>query len=409
VLDADNVNDCAPQPQYLSRKQILGRSFETNKEVTQQKSILRTGNYASAEGAITAGCSFFAGYPITPSSEIAAHMSKRLPEINGTFVQMEDELASIVCCLGASYTGKKVMTATSGPGFSLMAESIGLGVMLEAPMVIVTIMRGGPSTGQPTNASQSDIYQSRYASHGDYEIIVLAPSTVQEMYDLTIRAFNLAEKYRTPVVVASDGILGQMMEPVNFHTNIEIIERKGPQVPPEEYKPFQVIDDDLVPGMAVAGTDYSFYVSGLTHDEEGNPQMTPEAGESLIKRLCDKIRKARSEINDWEEKYLDDAEVVLLAYGINARGVLEAIEKARQEGHKVGFVRLKSLWPFPDDLMEKMGRQGISKIIVSEMNYGMLIREVQRFQHLFEVSGITIPTTIPFSPKFIYKRILKEV
>ncbi|MFW9822830.1 MAG: 2-oxoacid:acceptor oxidoreductase subunit alpha, partial [Candidatus Thorarchaeota archaeon] len=354
-------------------------------------------------------CRYFAGYPITPSSEIAAYMSRRLPEVKGTFVQMEDELASITSCIGASFTGTKVMTATSGPGFSLMAESIGLAVMLEAPMVVVTIMRGGPSTGQPTNASQSDIFQARYASHGDYEIIVLTPSTVQEMYDLTIRAFNLAEKYRTPVVVASDGILGQMMEPVIYHKDIEIIQRKGPQVPPDKYKPFQVFDEDLVPGMALAGTDYSFYVTGLTHDEEGNPQMTPEAGETLIKRLCDKIRNARSEINDWEEKFMDDAEVAFLAYGINARGVLEAIEKAREEGHKVGFIRLKSLWPFPDELMEKIGQQGISKVIVSEMNYGMIIREVQRFQHLFEVSGINIPTTIPFSPKFIYKQVIKEV
>jgi 2-oxoglutarate ferredoxin oxidoreductase subunit alpha len=205
-----------------------------SKASTQPKSILTTGNNAAAEGAISAGCLYFAGYPITPSSEIAAYMSRRLPEVNGTFVQMEDELASITSCLGASFTGKKAMTATSGPGFSLMAESVGLGVMLEAPMVIVTIMRGGPSTGQPTNASQSDIYQLRYASHGDYEIIVLAPSTVQEMYDLTIRAFNLSEKYRTPVVVASDGILGQMMEPVSFHSNFEIINRKGPQVPPRD-------------------------------------------------------------------------------------------------------------------------------------------------------------------------------
>jgi 2-oxoglutarate ferredoxin oxidoreductase subunit alpha len=380
-----------------------------NRVVTQKSAVLTSGNNAAAEGAITAGCSYFAGYPITPSSEIAAYMSKRLPEVNGTFVQMEDELASITSCIGASFTGTKVMTATSGPGFSLMAESIGLAVMLEAPMVIVTIMRGGPSTGQPTNASQSDIFQARYASHGDYEIIVLAPSTVQEMYDFTIRAFNLAEKYRTPVVVASDGILGQMMEPVIFHSDFQIIERKGPQVPPEDYKPFQVFDDDLVPGMAIAGTDYSFYVTGLTHDEEGNPQMTPEAGENLIKRLCDKIRNARPDINDWEEKYMDDAEVAFLAYGINARGVLEAIEKAREEGHKVGFIRLKSLWPFPDELLEKIGQQGISKVIVSEMNYGMLIREVQRFRHLFEVSGISIPTTIPFSPKFIYEKVLKEV
>ncbi len=380
-----------------------------SKGASQQKAILSTGNAASAEGAITAGCLYFAGYPITPSSEIAAYMSKRLPEVNGTFVQMEDELASITSCLGASFAGKKAMTATSGPGFSLMAESIGLGVMLEAPMVIVTIMRGGPSTGQPTNASQSDIYQTRYASHGDYEIIVLTPSTVQEMYDLTIRAFNLSEKYRTPVVVASDGIVGQMMEPVNFHSDFDIIERKGPQVPPDEYKPFQVIDDDLVPGMAIAGTDYYFYVTGLTHDEAGNPQMTPEAAETLITRLCEKIRRARPEINDWEEKYLDDANVVLLAYGINARGASEAIERLQQKGHKVGFVRLKTLWPFPEELMEKLGRQGISKIIVSEMNNGMLIREVQRFRHLFEVSGINIPTPIPFSPKFIFDRVIKEV
>lgn len=375
----------------------------------QEKRILTTGNYACAEGAITAGCLYFAGYPITPSSEIAAYMSRRLPQVNGTFVQMEDELASITSCFGASYAGIKAMTATSGPGLSLMAESIGLGVMLEAPTVIVTIMRGGPSTGQPTNASQSDVYQTRYASHGDYEIIVLAPSTVQEMYDLTIHAFNLSEKYRTPVIVASDGILGQMMEVVNIHSNIQLIERKKPQVPPEKYKPFEAFDEDLVPGMAIAGTNYSFYVTGLTHDIEGNPQMTPEAAEILIKRLCEKIRKARPEINDWEEMYLEDADIVFLAYGINARGIPEVVEKAREKGYKVGLVRLKTLWPFPDELMERIGKMGVSKVIVSEMNYGMIVREVQRFRHLFNVSGITIPTTIPFSPKFIYEKFMKEV
>ncbi len=375
----------------------------------KERRILTTGNYACAEAAITAGCLYFAGYPITPSSEIAAYMSRRLPEVNGTFVQMEDELASITSCIGASFTGKKVMTATSGPGLSLMAESIGLAVMLEAPTVIVTIMRGGPSTGQPTNASQSDIYQTRYASHGDYEIIVLTPSSVQEMYDLTIRAFNLAEKYRIPVIVASDGIVGQMMEVVNIHSNIELIERKKPHVPPEKYNPFEIFDDDLVPEMAIAGTDYSFYVSGLTHDIEGNPQMTPEAAETLIKRLCEKIRKARTDINDWEEEYLDDSEIVILSYGINARGIPEVIEKARKEGYKVGLVRLKSLWPFPDELMEKIGQMGVSKVIVCEMNNGMIIREVQRFRHLFSVSGITIPTTVPFSPKFIYKKLMEEV
>ncbi|MFX1275927.1 MAG: 2-oxoacid:acceptor oxidoreductase subunit alpha [Promethearchaeota archaeon] len=384
-------------------------NLRNNPKKSQTKAILTSGNYACAEGAITAGCRFFAGYPITPSSEIAAYMSRQLPKVNGTFIQMEDELASINCCLGASYAGLKSMTATSGPGLSLMAENIGLGVMLETPLVITTIMRGGPSTGQPTNASQSDIYQTRYASHGDYQIIVLAPSTVQEMYDLTIRAFNLAEKYRTPVIVASDGILGQMMEPVYYHLNIDLVERKKPQVPPEKYKPFEVFDDDLVPGMAIAGTDYHFYVTGLTHDEEGNPDMSPETAEKLIKRLCDKIINARPEINDWEEKYIDDSDVLVLAYGINARGVPEAIEQVRKEGHKIGFVRLKSIWPFPDELMEKIGSKGISKVIVSEMNYGMIIREVQRFQHLFDVSGISIPTTIPFSPKFTYKKLIKEV
>ncbi|MFX1376885.1 MAG: 2-oxoacid:acceptor oxidoreductase subunit alpha [Promethearchaeota archaeon] len=380
-----------------------------NRAPFEERTILTTGNYACGEGAITAGCLYFAGYPITPSSEIAAYMSRRLPQVNGTFVQMEDELASITSCFGASFAGKKAMTATSGPGLSLMAESIGLGVMLEVPAVIVTIMRGGPSTGQPTNASQSDVYQTRYASHGDYEIIVLAPSTVQEMYDFTIRAFNLSEKYRVPVIVASDGILGQMMEVVKIHSNIELVERKKPQVPPENYKPFEVFDKDLVPGMAIAGTDYSFYVTGLTHDIEGNPQMTPEAAEVLIKRLCEKIRKARPQINDWEEDYLEDSDIVILAYGINARGIPEVIKKARQKGHKVGLVRLKSLWPFPDELMERIGKMGVSKVIVCEMNNGMIIREVQRFRHLFTVSGITNPTTIPFSPKFIYEKLMKEV
>ncbi|MFX1572817.1 MAG: 2-oxoacid:acceptor oxidoreductase subunit alpha [Promethearchaeota archaeon] len=376
---------------------------------SRERRIITTGNYACAEGAITAGCLYFAGYPITPSSEIAAYMSRRLPEVNGTFVQMEDELASITSCFGASYAGKKVMTATSGPGLSLMAESIGLGMMLEAPAVIVSVMRGGPSTGQPTNASQSDVFQMRYASHGDYEIIVLAPSTVQEMYDLTIQAFNLSEKYRIPVIVASDAILGQMMEAVNLHSNIELIERKKPQVPPEKYKPFEAFDDDLVPGMAIAGTNYSFYVTGLTHDIEGNPIMTPEGAEVLIKRLCEKIRKARPLINNWEEKHLENADIVLLAYGINARGVQEAVDQARQKGYKVGLVRLKTLWPFPDELMERIGQMGVSKVIVCEMNYGMIIREVERFRHLFTVSGITIPTTIPFSPTFIYEKLMKEV
>ncbi len=382
----------------------------TSKSSSKSKLILTTGNYASAEGAIAVGCRFFAGYPITPSSEIAHYMSRRLPQVGGSFIQMEDELASIVAVVGASYAGVKAMTATSGPGLSLMAETVGLGFMLEAPMVIVTVMRGGPSTGQPTKASQSDVMQTRYLSHGDYEMIVLAPATVQECYDFSIKAFNLAEKYRTPVIVATDGIVGQMMEPVSYHSNFEVITRKGPQVPPDKYQPFEVLDDDLVPGMATAGSEYNFYVTGLTHDNTGSPDMTPEREIELVKRLCDKIRRARPDINDWEEKYLEDAETVILSYGINSRGNPEAVAQARKKGHKVGYVRLKTIWPFPDELMERFGKLGVKKVLVTEMNYGQIIREVERFRHLgFSVSGLLVPTTIPFSPAFIYEGLMKEV
>ncbi|MFW9855124.1 MAG: 2-oxoacid:acceptor oxidoreductase subunit alpha [Candidatus Thorarchaeota archaeon] len=382
----------------------------TTQESSQSDLILTTGNYASAEGAIAVGCRYFGGYPITPSSEIAHYMSRRLPQVGGTFVQMEDELASIVSVVGASFAGAKAMTATSGPGLSLMAETVGLAFMLETPLVIVTVMRGGPSTGQPTKASQSDVMQTRYLSHGDYEMIVLSPNSVQEMYDLTIRAFNLSEKYRSPVIVASDGITGQMMEPVRYHSDFEVINRKPPQVPPEDYKPFEVLDEDLIPGMAVAGTEYNFYVTGLTHDVTGSPDMRPEAAVSLVQRLCDKIRRGRSEINDWKERYVEDAEVVVLSYGINSRGVPEAVEKARSKGHKVGYVRMRSLWPFPQELMERLAKNDVKKVIVSEMNYGQVIREVERFRHLgFSVIGQHVPTTIPFHPSFIYDGIMKEV
>ncbi len=373
------------------------------------KKILTMGNIACAEGAIAAGCRFYAGYPITPSSEIAAHMAKRLPMVDGVFIQMEDEIASIVACIGASYAGAKVMTATSGPGFSLMAENIGLAVMMEAPVVIATVMRGGPSTGQPTKPSQSDVMQIRYASHGDYEIIAVAPATVQEAYDLTIKAFNFAEKYRTPVIVALDGILGQMLEPVEFHQNFEIVNRKKPQVPPDEYAPFKVIDDDLVPPMATAGTDYSFYVTGLTHDEYGNPRMDPEDSERLVRRLNEKILRARKEINDWKEYYTEDAELVFVSYGINMRGVLEAVQKARSKGLKVGLVQLRTLWPFPDEVMEMQGERGVKKVVVSEMNYGKMVREVERFRHLFEVDSLMAARSKPITPQEVYEKIKKEV
>jgi len=389
---------------------LKSKSKPTKKEpvTVDSESVLISGNHACAEGALMAGCRFFGGYPITPSSEIAEMMAKQLPLVDGTFVQMEDEIASIMACLGASFAGEKAMTATSGPGLSLMAESIGLAVMMEVPVVIVTVMRGGPSTGQPTNASQSDVYQVRYASHGDYELIVLTPGSVREMYELTIRAFNLAEEYRTPVIVAADGILGQMLEPLALKPPGKLVQRKPPHVTPKDYAPFQVMDEDLVPAMAVAGTDYDFYATGLTHDELGNPCMDPETAESLIGRLCAKIRRARSRINDWETVGMEDATIAVLAYGINARGVREAVEQARAEGYKVGMVRLKSLWPFPDELMVQLGRQ-VEKVVVSEMNNGMIIREVDRFRHCFDVTGITVPTPHPMSPSTIYRRLLEEL
>ena len=383
-------------------------SAEKQNAVRASAPVLTTGNHACAEGALAAGCRFFGGYPITPSSEVAELMSKRLPLVDGTFVQMEDEIASIMACLGASFAGVKAMTATSGPGLSLMAESIGLAVMMEVPLVIVTVMRGGPSTGQPTNASQSDVYQVRYASHGDYELIVLAPGTVQEMYELTIRAFNLSESYRTPVIVAADGTLGQMMEPLFLKPQVGQVQRKQPQVSPQNYKPFHVTDEDLVPAMAIAGTDYDFYVTGLTHDENGNPRMDPESAEELITRLCAKIRRARTHINDWETYHLEDAKIVVLSYGVNARGVREAAEQMRADGHKIGMIRLRSLWPFPDELFYQLGSQ-VQKIVVCELNNGMLIREIERFRHRFTVAGMTVPTPVPLRPSKIYHRLLEEI
>ena len=228
------------------------------------------------------------------------------------------------------------------------------------------------------------------------------------MYELTIRAFNLSESYRTPVIVAADGTLGQMMEPLSLKPEVERVQRKRPQVSPQDYKPFEVLDEDLVPAMAVAGTDYDFYATGLTHDEIGNPRMDPESAEKLITRLCAKIRRASTHINDWETYCLEDAKLVVLAYGVNARGVREATEQMRAEGHKIGMVRLKSLWPFPDELMDQLGRQ-VQKVVVSELNNGMLIREVERFRHRFSVAGITVPTPVPLRPSVIYHRLIEEI
>ena len=349
-----------------------GRAVLTGKHFMQ-------GDIACAEGAIAAGCRFFAGYPITPASEIAERMARRLPEVGGVYIQMEDELASMAAIIGASYAGVKSMTSTSGPGFSLMVENIGLAFMTETPCVIVNIMRGGPSTGQPTKPSQQDVMQAKWGSHGDYEIIALAPSSVQEIFDLTIEAFNLSETYRTPVVVLADEIVGHMRERVTIPDadEIRVMNRKKPQVPPGEYAPFRP-DENLVPPMACFGEGYRFYATGLTHDESGLPRTSSaEAQQKLVQRLCDKIRKNAGRIVKTERTMLEDAEVAVVAYGITSRSALSAVRKAREAGIKVGLLRLVTLWPFPDQQVSRVAKK-VDAIVVPEMNYGQIVREVER-------------------------------
>ncbi len=337
-----------------------------------------SGDEACAEGAISAGCRFFAGYPITPATEIAERMSERMPAVGGTYIQMEDELASIAAVLGASWGGVKAMTATSGPGFSLMMENIGLGVMLETPCVVVNIQRAGPSTGLPTLTGQGDMMQARWGSHGNYSIIALSPSSPQELYDLTIKAFNLSERYRLPVLVMSEAATGHMYEKVVIPpvTEIEITSRRKPTVPPEEYLPFKP-DSSLVPPMANAGSGYRFHVTGLTHDERGYPAMTAEAQDKLTRRLIEKIERNRDEIIELEEDGIDGAEVVVCSYGISARVSLIAVGRAREEGIRVGMLRLITVWPFPEDRIREISKQ-VEAFVVPEINYGQIALEVER-------------------------------
>ena len=336
------------------------------------------GDVACAEGAISAGCRFFAGYPITPATEIAERMAERMPQIAGTYIQMEDELASMITILGASWGGVKAMTATSGPGFSLMMENLGLGIMTETPCVLVNVQRGGPSTGLPTLLAQGDMMQARWGSHGPYEIIALAPSSPQELFDLTIRAFNLSEKYRTPVLVMTDAEVGHMTEKVVIPPpeEVETFSRRKPTVPPNEYLPYEA-DDDLVPPMANAGEGYRFHTTGLTHDERGYPAMDAEAQDKLITRLVEKIRRNKDDIIQLEENGLEDAEVVVCSYGISARTALWPVELARREGIRVGTLRLITVWPFPEERIRELAGR-VKAFVVPELNYGQIVLEVER-------------------------------
>lgn len=365
------------------------------------------GNQAIAEGAIAAGCRFFAGYPITPSSEIAEHISLRLPQVGGRFIQMEDEIASSIACIGASYAGTKSMTATSGPGFSLMLESIGLAVMTEAPMVVVNAMRASPSTGQPTKTGQGDVMQPKWGSHGDYEIIALAPWSVQECFDMMIDGFNLSERWRIPVIILADETIVHLKEKLVIPPaqKIKLVERKKPRVSPEKYKPFKA-GKDLVPAMATFGSPYRFYASGLTHDERGYPDMNPEAQYTLVKRLNDKIRLHRDQIVQVEEFMLENAEIGVISYGISARGVKGAVREARRRGVRVGMFRLLTIWPFPEKEVKELA-QRMKRLLVVELNYGQIIHEVERFTGSKPVELLAKPSSEPIHPSEILEAILK--
>ncbi len=360
------------------------------------------GDVACAEGAIAAGCRFFGGYPITPATEIAEHLAERMPEFGGIYIQMEDEIASIAAVIGASYAGCKAMTATSGPGFSLMQENIGLAIMTETPCVIVDIMRGGPSTGQPTLPGQQDVMQARWGSHGDYSIIALSPSSVQEMFSLTVDAFNLSETYRVPTLLMGDEIIAHMWEKVVIPSPSEIrtVSRKKPHVPPDQYEPFMP-DENLVPSMACFGEGYHFHATGLTHDERGFPKtQSSEVQSKLVRRLCEKVTRDSDKIIKTQRVMLDDADVVVVAYGIVARAALSAVRKARESGTKAGLLRLVTLWPFPEEQVAEIAKNA-KAIIVPEMNCGQMLREVQRAAKETPVEFISKLGEDPHTPKEI--------
>ena len=339
---------------------------------------LLQGNSACALGALKAKVEFFAGYPITPSTEIAEYLARELPKQRGKFIQMEDEIASISAVIGASLAGVKAMTATSGPGFSLMQENIGYAYMAEVPCVVVNVQRGGPSTGLPTKVSQSDTMQARWGTHGDYHPIALAPSSVKETFDLTIRAFNLSEKYRTPVILLLDEVLGHMREIVELPQSkeIRVVERWKPTVPPEWYQHFE-INPHFVSPMASFGEGYRYNVTGLTHDPLGFPTARPDEIKNKMDKLKNKIEHNVNDIVQVKEEFMEDANSAVFAYGSAARAAQQAVRMARQKRIKVGLIQPLTIWPFPDVYMEHLSEK-LDLILVCELNQGQLLGEVMR-------------------------------
>ncbi|MBA3027236.1 MAG: 2-oxoacid:acceptor oxidoreductase subunit alpha [Desulfobacteraceae bacterium] len=337
-----------------------------------------TGDVACAEGALAAGCRFFGGYPITPATEVAEHMAERLPGVGGTFIQMEDEIAAMASILGASWAGVKSMTATSGPGFSLMMENIGLGIVTETPCVVVNVQRAGPSTGLPTMGAQGDMMQAKWGSHGDYEIIALAPASPQEIFYQTITAFNLSEIYRLPVLIMTDEIVGHMSERVVIPSAKEIrtFNRPAPSGRKDRFKPYQPGPNGVAP-MPAAGQGYKVHITGLTHDEKGYPVMTVETQEQMMERITKKITANLDDIIQTESYCMEDAEIAVISYGISSRTAMSAVQEARKMGIKAGMLRLITIWPFPEKQIRQLA-QKVKKIVTVEINLGQIFYEVQR-------------------------------
>ena len=335
-----------------------------------------SGNEVCAEAAMAAGLRFFAGYPITPSSEIAEELAVRLPRAGGVFMQMEDEIAAMGAVVGASLAGVKSMTATSGPGFSLKQENIGFACMAEVPCVVVNVQRGGPSTGLPTMPAQGDVMQARWGTHGDHPIIALTPYSVAETFELTVRAFNLAEAFRTPVILLMDEIIGHVNEKVRLPDSVEVVERKGPDTTPDQYLPYRHTEDGVPPMAAFGRAGYRFHVTGLAHDETGFPTNDPVEIDRLNRRLNGKLERHRDAIVDVVRHACDDAEVAVFAYGSVSRAARQAVDEARAKGIPVGLLRSRTLWPFPDVEVRELGEK-VGTILVPEMNLGQMAHEVE--------------------------------
>ena len=370
--------------------------------MSESKARLMQGNEAIAEGAVAAGVTFFAGYPITPSTEIAEQMAKMLPRIGGTFLQMEDEIGAMGAILGASLAGAKVMDATSGPGFSLKQELIGYAACAEIPCVLVNVQSVGPSTGQPTAPSQGDVMQVRWGTHGDHPMIALSPWSVRESFDMAVMAVNYAERFRTPVILLTDEIVGHLRENVVLPSadELEIYPRRLPKkTRAEGYQPFAV-GEDLVPDVARFGDGYRIHVTGLLHDETGFPSGSPVVTENLLHRLHEKINRVGEEIIHTEEHFMEDAEYAVVSYGGTARTAYEAVRAARAEGIRVGFLRLQTIWPFADAAIGRLADR-VKKILVAELNYGQLTGEVTRASHGTPVRPCLKYNMLDFTPQEI--------